>query len=52
MASRLISNPIHTPSHELADIIITVLNITININKIFDKFLIIKKKRIFFIVRV
>ena len=44
MAMRLISNPIHTPNHELADITIMVLNITINKNIIFDKFLIIKKK--------
>lgn len=50
--SKLISNPIHTPNQELEEIVIKVPK-NIEKRKInFDGFFIIKKKRLFFIVRV
>lgn len=45
-ANKLISNPIHNPNHEFEEIVIIEPINTININKILDKFLNIKKERI------
>lgn len=50
--NKLISNPIHTPSHELEEIEIKVPNIIVNKKINLDEFLNIKKKRLIFIVRV
>lgn len=50
--SKLISNPIQTPNHEFEEIVIKVPKNIVNIKINFDGFFIIKKKRLFFIVRV
>lgn len=50
--NKLISSPIHTPNQELDEIVIKVPKIKVNKNISFDEFLNIKKKRLFFIVRV